>query len=103
MSVCLFNLDPCPEGWDDSGDHCYKVMTEPLTFTEASAKCELFNAQLSSIHSAAEQAYHTGKVSESHPGTKKFRNFGLFAGNPAVFSVGFPLILYFKAGNPANH
>ncbi len=31
---------------------------------------------------------------------KKSRNFGLFAGNPAVFSAGFPLVLYFKAGNP---
>ncbi len=37
------------------------------------------------------------------PGKKKSRNFGLFAGNPAVFSAGFPLVLYFKAGNPANH
>ena len=32
---------------------------------------------------------------------KKIPKF--FAGNPAVFSAGFQLILYFKAGNPANH
>ncbi len=34
------------------------------------------------------------------PGKKKSRNFGLFAGNPAVFWAGFPLVLCFKAGNP---
>ncbi len=43
------------------------------------------------------------KKQTHNPGKKKSRNFGLFAGNPAVFSAGFPLVLYFKAGNPANH
>ena len=35
------------------------------------------------------------------PGKKKIsRDFGLFAGNPAVFLAGFLLVLCFKAGNP---
>ncbi len=39
-------------------------------------------------------------VSADFPGKKKSQNFRRFAGNPAVFSAGFPLVLCFEAGNP---
>ncbi|XP_072021353.1 macrophage mannose receptor 1-like [Amphiura filiformis] len=57
--ICQKPINPCQEGWDDSGDFCYKVMTEQLTFEEANRECETHNAKLSSIHNEEEQAYHT--------------------------------------------
>ncbi len=56
------DIGSCPTGWQLFGDYCYYFSLEDTsTWNGAQATCEGMNANLVSIHDAAEQSFLSSK------------------------------------------
>eukprot|EP00058_Branchiostoma_floridae_P006226 XP_002591714.1 hypothetical protein BRAFLDRAFT_80809 [Branchiostoma floridae] len=50
-------VKPCPSGWRDRNNYCYKLMTDRVNWKTADANCKKQRANLASIHSQAEMNF----------------------------------------------
>ena len=54
----LTPINPCPAGYSNYGNGCFKVLPTPMTFSDANAQCKRDdNVFIASIMDPYEQAY----------------------------------------------
>ncbi|XP_063040772.1 ladderlectin-like [Engraulis encrasicolus] len=53
---------PCPDGWEQYGERCYKFISTARSWAEAERFCVLLGGNLASVHSIAEYHYIQGLI-----------------------------------------
>ncbi|XP_035696905.1 C-type lectin lectoxin-Lio3-like [Branchiostoma floridae] len=58
-------VKPCPSGWRDRNNYCYKLMTDRVNWKTADANCKKQRANLASIHSQAEMNFVSALITNA--------------------------------------